>query len=489
MYSFGAPPSKPIAPTSYDENRWTHSALRRRLLQGNWEQDLEDELYRHIPADRREAWGAADMSSNVFEQTVRQLSVLYHETPIVVNSNGDIAQLVERDGITDMAGLWPLMQRMQQYVLGMRESIIRIDVTPHVIDGPAYQPGVQYRIVTPDFVICDASPDDPDRPTMYHEYRLRQYNDKVIWVVDVLDIRDPERPYFGMYRVNEDGTLGDDMSEIYMGHPTHVGLTGDNAYPYIDSNGRPFLPIVLYHAEKTGQLFNAYDQSQLVFGSLQAAVFFSFYSHLLKDASWPQKYAVGVTLQGLSALDQDVNARRLGITTDPSSILMFQPTDDTQPQLGQFQPGADVHSMLESIAKYEYRVATSSGISPAELQRTSGDPRSGYALAISRQGQREAQRKYAPVFRMADEELMRKTAILSNRFLGTSLPETGYRVSYQSLPMSADEMKGLREDITEKLANGLISPVQAIKMLNPDLSDEAAKEELVKIRVERAEFM
>ena len=488
MY-FSQPPAKPLAPSNYDENRWQHTALRRRMLQGNWEQDLEDEMYRHVAADRREAWGASDMSSNVFEQTVRQLSVLYHETPIVVTSEGDITSLVGRDSITDQAGLWPLMQRMQQYTLGMRECIMRIDVNPHKIGAIVDYPGINYRIVTPDFVVCDASPDDPDRPTMYHEYRIREHNNKLIWVVDVLDIRNPQEPIFGMYKANEDGTLGEDMSELYMGHPTHKGLSGANPYPYIDSDGKPFLPIVLYHAEKTGQLFNPYDQSQLVFGSLQSAVFFTFYSHLLKDSSWPQKFAVGVTLQGLSALDQDVNARRVGISTDPSSILMFQPTDDTQPQLGQFDPGADVHSMLESIAKYEYRVATSSGISPAELQRTSGDPRSGYALAVSRQGQREAQRKYAPVFRMADEELLRKTAILANRFLGASLPEQGYRVSYQSLPMSPQEMEALRKDITEKMAAGLISPVDAIKMLNPDLSDEAAREELIKIRRERAEFM
>jgi len=459
------------------------------MLQGNWDQDLEDELYRHVPADRRDAWGASDMSSNVFEQTVRQLSVLYHEAPIVVNSTGDIDGLIGLDGITSKAGLWPLMQRLQQYTLGMRECFIRIDVTPHTIGSQVYNPGIQYRIVTPDFVVCDSSPDDPDRPTMYSEYRLRQHQGELMWVIDLLDIRNPDEPVFGMFKANKDGTIGDDMSKVFMGHDTHRGLTGASPYPYIDSQGRPFLPVVLYHAEKTGQLFNPYDQSSLVFGSLQSSVYYTFYAHLLKDASWPQKFAVGVTLQGLNALDQDTTARRVGISTDPSSILMFQPTDDTQPQLGQFEAGADVHSMLESIAKYEFRVATSSGISPAELQRTSGDPRSGYALAVSRQGQREAQRKYAPVFRMADEDLMRKTAILSNRFLNTSYPESGYRVSYQSLPMSPEEIKALREDIVQKLAAGLISPVTAIKMLNPDLSDEAAKEELNLIRRERAEFM
>ena len=168
---------------------------------------------------------------------------------------------------------------------------------------------------------------------------------------------------------------------------------------------------------------------------------------------------------------------------------MFQPTEDTQPQIGQFQPGADVHTLLESIAKYEYRVATSSGISPAELQRTSGDPRSGYALAVSRTGQREAQRKFSAVFRSQDIELLTKTAILSNRFLGTDLPEKGYRIAYKSLPLSPDETRAAREDIIAKLNSGLISPIQAMQIMYPDLSEEQARQELTKIRKERAEFM
>ncbi len=475
---------KPNAPTQADDARWSHTALRRRMLQGTWEQDLEDELYRHLPTDRREAWGPSDLSSNVFEQVNRQLSVLYTERPQVHNVEGDIEPLQK---MVNDAGLFPLMQRMQQYTLGMRECIMRIDVNPHAEGMTVDYPGIQYRIVTPDYVICDASPDLPDKPNYYQELRLRTNKEgKTEWVWDIFDIRDLNNPRFGMYKAGPDARLGIDVSEDYMGHPAHVGL---DSYPYIDSQGRPFLPVTMYHAEKTGMLWNTYDQSQLVYGSLQSAVFFSFFSHALRDASWPQRYAIGVTLSGLTAMDQDTTARRTGIATDPSSILMFQPTEDTQPQIGQFQPGADVQSLLESIAKYEYRVATTSGISPAELQRTSGDPRSGYALAVSRQGQREAQRKYAPVFRMADEELLTKTAILSNRFLNTSLPETGYRIAYKSLPLSPEETRAAREDIVQKLSAGLISPIQAMQIMYPDLSEEQARQELTKIRKERAEFM
>ena len=50
-------------------------------------------------------------------------------------------------------------------------------------------------------------------------------------------------------------------------------------------------------------------------------------------------------------------------------------------------------------------------------------------------------------------------------------------------------MKAQREDILEKLKAGLISPVDAIQTLNPDLDTNAAVELLQKIRRERAEFL
>ena len=131
----------------------------------------------------------------------------------------------------------------------------------------------------------------------------------------------------------------------------------------------------------------------------------------------------------------------------------------------------------------------SSGVAPESITRQNADPRSGYALSIDRAGQREAQRKYAPVFRMGDEELLAKSAMLANRFLGTNLPESGYRISYQSLALGPEEMRAQREDILEKLKAGLISPVDAIQTLNPDLDTNAAVELLQKIRRERAEFL
>ncbi len=134
---------KPLAMTPEEMKRWEHTGLRRRMILGCWEDDLEDELARHLPADRREAWGPSDMSSNPFEQITRQLSVLYHETPAVTNMNGDIDELIGREGLVTKAGLWQLMQRGQQMVIGLREAIIRIDVKPHTQNMPARVTGNQ----------------------------------------------------------------------------------------------------------------------------------------------------------------------------------------------------------------------------------------------------------------------------------------------------------------------------------------------------------
>lgn len=480
-------PLKPLAPNPDEQQRWNHSALRKRMIIGAWEQDLEEELARHLPADRREAWGPADLSSNPFEQITRQLSVLYHEVPAVTNLNGDISALTSREGLVTKAGLWQLMQRAQQMVIGLRESAIRIDVNPHIEGAASIAPGIQYRIVTPDLLYCEAHPDQPDIPVYYQEARLREYEGKPIWVADVMDIRDPNLPLFGMFIIEKDGSLGRDVSEEFMGHPTHRG----EDYPYRDGAGNPFLPVVLYHAEKTGFLWDSYNASQMVYGSLTSAVLYSMWVHLVRDACWSQKYVAGLSVAGLSQIDQNEIARRSSIATDPSSILVFTQDPDAQgqPLVGSFSIPTDPHALLESISKYEMRVGLAAGLSPSELSRTNGDPRSGYALAVSKSGQREAQKKFAPVFRLGDEELLAKTAMLSNRFLGTSLPEDGYRVSYHSMPLTPDEMRAQREDITAKMQAGLISPVQAVMMMYDDMDEREAREYLLQIRRERAEFL
>ena len=483
MININNVPPKPQAPNNVDERRWEHSALRRRLLTGLWEQDLEDELLRHLPTDRREALGPSDLSSCAIEQVTRQLAMLYHSEPNVTG-DGDISALVGRDGYVSKAGFFQLMQKVQQMTLGIREMFVRVDVAPHVPGEIARVPGLSFRAVTPDFVIAAASEDAPDIPLYYQELRLRMHPEtgEPIWVWDILDIRNPNDPIFGMFEATPAGDIGADVSEMYMGHEAMRG----EYYPYRSREGVPYLPVVLYHAEKTGQLFNAFDAAQLAYGSLTAAVLFSFYVHCVRDNSWPQKYVAGLHLSGLSQLEGDLTGRRSAISTDPSSILMFQTEPDMQgqPLIGSFTY-ADPAQLLDSISKYEYRVATAAGIS-SEVLRQSGDPRSGYAISISRSSLREAQAQYAPSFRIADLQTIEITAKMLNAFTGTSYPESGYQIDYYELPKSPEELKAEREQRNDLMDRGLLSKIMAVMEMYPDYDRENAIQYLEQVKRDNA---
>lgn len=478
-------PPMPLQQNPVTQRRVEHLALRRRMLCGQWLQDLIDEIANHIPESRQAAWGVPDMSSNVFKAATSALCGLYSEPPTVAvteTSAGQAEGLVGRQGLITQAGLWALMQRVQFYTIGMNETFLRIDITD---DGA----GLMYRIVTADMVDAEASAGDPSRPHTIKETRLRYCHEcnKHEWTVDYLSIKDKQNPEYQIYTINSNGERDADVTEKYLG----ASMSGP-AYPYRDSAGVPFLPYSLYHSEIHGELFDSYQNREVVMGALNAAVLYSYFLHLARDCSHPQRYLMGATLAGLDTFDNNLEGRRQAIASDPASILVFSPDPDLapgqQPQIGQYAAGGDVSQMLESITVYERRLATYMGINPADVQKMSGDPRSGYAISISRSSLREAQRKYAPAFRRADIETLEISAKIANRYLGTSYPESGYRIEYHAIPLSPTESKEQRENMLALLAAGLISKVDAVQILHPDLDEVDAKKMLLKIQQDNLSF-
>ena len=486
-------PNRPNMPTVSDEERVQHTAIRRRMLEGTWAQDLINLMSEHLPSSRMESWGPPDLSTNLLENITRELSKLYHETPTVSHPDDDITDLVGRDGY--LQPLWPMMQRAQQTVLALREAIIRVDYIPGGEISP--NPSLQYRLVTPDRVYCISNPAAPEIPVYYQEYRIRLFADKkldgkkaereAIWTVDIFDLRNPSKPIFQIRRVENNGSLGADLTKYYLGSSSFK----NNNYPFRYADGFPFIPIQLYHAESTGKLWNAYDKNALVVGALNSGLLNSYWMHICKSGAYEQRFIAGLTLQGLNSVNQDEPARRAEIATDPSSILVFQQDPDAmagQPLIGSFSPSMDPNSFMQAIHAYERKVTSSFSIS-ASLLRESGDPRSGYSLSISKDGQRSAQRMQAPIFRNYDTSLINIIAAMANRFIGTNLPEDGkYRIAYAPIPLSATESKEMRENILQLSQAGLMSPVQAYQILNPDVDSVQAKIELEKIRIERQQF-
>ena len=119
---------------------------------------------------------------------------------------------------------------------------------------------------------------------------------------------------------------------------------------------------------------------------------------------------------------------------------------------------------------------------PTPERRSKRCPALAYAIALTNQGKREAQRRFGPSFRHADAQLMELTAILLNVATGTTYPERGYVVTYPPIAMSPDELRALREQLDWELEKGVIDLPTAVMRLNQGMDRNQAVQELARIQ-------
>ena len=477
-------PAMPPFPDKSTNDRTETTARRRRLLEGNWANDLEQFLSDTVSVDRRQIWGSLDTSSNVFKQGCEALAVLYSRKPSV-GIERELAPMamdyIKPSGALDKSTYFGMMANVQMKTIGLREMLMRVDISE--------SNELMYRPVTPDMVYAIAPTGDPMKCNLLMEYRLRIKvgTDEPFWTVDIYDTRDLSNPIYAVHELDTDGTIGENVSDIFLG-----GSQSGTAYPYRDKDGMPFMPWVFYHAELTGRLFSPYELSEVVSGSMVAATYYTFLKHLMFDNSFPQRWIASLSLAGLSAEGIGNASQRMAINADPSSILCFVSDPDTtsQPMIGQFDAGMkDPTLMLGAIVTYERRLATQMGIDPASVQKVSSDPRSGYSIAMSKESIREAQQRFEETFRISDIMAIELGAKVCNAILGTSYPERGYIINYEAIELSAIEQKTQRENIIALLDKNLIGPVDAIFQLYPDITtEEEAIEKLRQIRQQKIEF-
>ena len=461
MYAYSKMPQPP-APTNPEEaSRWEHTRHRRALKEGRWARLLEDRLQVQLGSVRRQAIGLPAMSSNRFDEISNELATLYDAPPDVAHNTagGAVEELCGSNGLIARSGLWPQMARFQSMVIALREMWMRVDVD----DGR-----LVYRPVSPDMTIAESDPSRPTVPLAYAEIRLRHIRGEAQWAWDVLDIRNPADPSYTV-RLAKDGGMGEDVTLEVLG-----GTYSGADYPYRRADGTPILPVVLYHASLYGdRLFDAFHGIEIYEGSLDLSVLDTYLHHVLRDASYPQRWAIGVRVAGADMVDGGSRGQRVEVVTDPTTILMLDAAMEQQPQVGQFVAGADVEKIEATIAAIAHRLATAAGLAPTEMQRTSGSAKSGYAISLSQDGKRTAQRKYILQQRDADERLVAVSATLYNRAMGTQFPEGGYSVHYREIPLSPEELASRRAHAMEMMEAGLMDKVEALRLFGSLTHEDA----------------
>lgn len=448
------------------------------MLDGEWQDDGLDMLKNHLGEDRAEGWGVIDMSACPAKQIAGELAVLYTRRPTVTCSAGDASGLVGDEGLLRRGGLWTKMKELQRYCWFLRDFFLRVDV--NVKTGQ-----LQFRLVSPHNVTASSSGDEPDRPLSIRELRLRELDGELVWTWDVLDVTDEANPVYKVIRYDHTAPEGErelDITEQVLG-----GEFSGEAYPYRTASGRPILPYVMYHARDAGKLWNAWDGVEVMIGSLNAAVYWTMAGHAAKDASGRTVIVAGAEVQGVETKRSKETGHPIRtIQLEPGTIVFLEGAGTGQILVQEVGPGAQVVDLEEFSTRYERRICVMAGINPADIQRMGGDERSGFAIAISNQGKRVAQEEQTEVYRRYDIELLEVAAVVANRLLGTSFPETGYGIEYAPIPKTPDEQAAEREEIIFDLDHGFVSPAEALMRRRPGLSRAEAEQTLVRNAQSRA---
>lgn len=429
----------PLPKDPAELQRVEHTRLRRRVVYSMHEDDVMGRLKQTVGNVRKEAWPPADMTANPARHVYQQLSGLYRQVPEVKPPDGaeDVAAAISE------AGWWQLAQRNQRDTLALNDHLVHVDI---VEDEPVY------RLVPPDMVSVEVNPARPSEIVAVREW-AKDPDKPDEWVQYVTD------PRTSTYAALD--SRGDDVSARVL-----KGEFSGDAYRW-QVDGKPALPYIAYHAAETGYAFDPFSAREVFDGSLQLGVYYTLLAHVMADASWAQRYAIGAEVAGLSISD---DAPRAEVITDPAMLLMLRadPDHPGQPVVGQWTAPLAPTELLSAIERYERRVVEMA-LGTVGVSRRESDVRSAASLAVSREAQREAQRSYEPLFRRSDLALCRLTSGLMGA------PTSGWRISYKSLPRDAHELAAETERLIAQVEAGLLDRVTAYQQLHPGLTrDEAS---------------
>lgn len=417
-----------------------HTCRRLRMMEGRWYTDLLDALRLKHGLRVAESLGPPMVVACPLREAAEVVSVLYQEIPEVKHPdlpNEVVAAFSERLRIS---GLWLALAKAQKYTEALNESAVFVE----------YQEGsLLYRIVTPDVLEGASRPATPGAPSVLVEWRLRQDPSRannVAWFGDVYDISGDEPRFF---------IINDKHEEI---PNTWEPVEG---YPWKRQDGTPFIPASLRHCEQfPAKLFNPYLRSEIVDGTYAAAMRMMAMDSAFFNQGIPRPYTVNLAPTGTEQVkDANGNVIANRALATPGAFLQFESVEDGKaPMIGVLDMGAPIKEMQETYEAFIAQLASSWGISSADLWRADG--RSGAALTLLEGGKRRVQAARAPIYRDADERLVGIIAAFLNINEDIGLPETGWQITYTLSPLSPQERAAIVAEARQLWLDGAITQAE-----------------------------
>lgn len=486
-------PTRPTFPDA-EQERANRQALRWAIMHEECEQNAVDWMKQQIGADRLASWGNPDTAFLALAQIARQLSTpgLYESPPIISNADAQAMKLGDPDGPLKESGCWALQQHVQYLAVGMGDCIVADELTAA---------GLGHRIVEPYNVIMDGHPERPEDPVFYRELRLR-YDagaSRWVWAWDEYDIRNLANPRFRIVMCEGSGDSASEVDATNLwialdGKPAPAdGLTGA-AYRWRDPerDGEPFIPRTVYRSVSTGRIWNTSHMRTVVVGTLQGVMYQTYTGRAALDAAGSSAVAVDLEPQfsGVRTERADGTGEVLRTAAlTPGSMSFLRSSEGAKnPHVQVVGPGQNLPALSGFATQYGAQLAMAWGLNPGDLLRTSKDPTSGAALAISESGRLRYSRRFALHAERADCERLRKLACIlrANPATGYTGATSGWKIQYPGLELAPGEAQAERDDIEWQSTNGYMSPVEGYQRLHPGVGADAAREAIISARVEAA---
>lgn len=431
--------SLPVVADAAEVARWEEGGLRERLLSGAWRPDLERRLGYELDPARRKAWGAACIALCAFRSFVRQIAVQADQEPIITCDGATDDQL-------EQVMRWrPLRLHAQlaRMVVGVREYAMAVGW-----DAQRGEPTIGLQSTR---ILLRADPRRPTVPVRWAEPVARQrlhYSAEWLWLT--WDISDPAQPRWLI-----ECDRGHGLIDVTADYATEEERAWAAAYPWI-ADGQPYIPRVLYHAIEPAGLWDWSEGQEGVDATLSIGVAWTEWLHILRDASWAQKYAINLRPAGKVP---QPGGEAATIPVDQASILMLR-SDDQSGQMGVLGVAADPESFGRAIRDFMAVTAESFGLAASDIEQTSSGS-SGVSISLRRDAIRRLQRPIATSMARADEELLAKLGALATAH-GHPMPTTGWHVEYPAVEATREELQARTLEQTSTLAAGLTSRVEIV---------------------------
>lgn len=450
--------------------RWQHTATRLRMLEGLWETDIIKRLSEKLTPGRNVNLGRPTQSLNLFQSAVRQVSIQHDEPCGFSNTLLDEVSEKTFNNLISTTHLHSILQKNTEYVVGLRENLIRIDQVGN---------SIQLHIATPNTVVIETMPGDPNHLLVVKE--VTQYFVDGEWEPcwAIWDIKNPTNPHFRV----EDEEGCDVTANVVLQEMNEDGTPKQMEWIWMDG-GVPFLPWVKYRAQYTCSQWDAFAWAELAHASIDVAILWTAWAKVVLDASWAQRWVIDLMIQGLSQTDNGTAT----LECDPTSIIALKSMPDKSGNAGQWQPGGDPQVLANSIISFQSSVLSNIGIHPADIE-SGTSAQSGVAIQLKRSAQRRLAARMLPQFREGDLELITKMCKIYNITVGSDiLPTEEWSIQYHMPPADISEFIAELDRDTKLMDMGFISKVDVMMKYHPEFSREQAIERLKTVALESEMF-